>query len=269
MPRSRFAKRLALVLLILSLLSSPLVYYLLKFRATRGLAVLRTVSETTIDEAGGEQRHTGIQIAPVPLSRLGGYCAFLSFEITDDARPDVYINGSFYPYPSTVPLDTCAVRESGEDNSYNLVVQLGTRDDTGTAIQWCQGKEVVEPYVREFISRFQSEPNSFSPVEQLRLFGGYFWGVVLRRLNPFSLPMPGEFPFLAMVFMYIVGLPLAIIHLVTLIYLPLIVIIPPVLSIPFFFVWFFSLILLTIDYSHSFRMTRNLWKRVKSRLTRK
>ncbi len=255
------------MLLILSLLSSPLVYYLLKFRVTRGLAVLRTVSETTIDQAGGEQRHMSIQIAPLPSSRFRVYSVYLGFEISDDARPDVYINGSFYPYPSTVPLDTCAVRESGEDNSYNLVVQLGTRDDTGTAIQWCQGKEVIAPYVREFISRFRSEPNSFSPVEQLRLFGGYFWGVVLRRLNPFSLPMPGEFPFLAMVFMYIVGLPLAIIHLVTLIYLPLIVVIPPVLSIPFFFVWFLSLILLTIDYFHSFRMTRNLWKRVKSRLT--
>ncbi|HEX7608837.1 MAG TPA: hypothetical protein VF370_05925 [Candidatus Cryosericum sp.] len=268
MPRSRSAKRLALVLLILSLLSSPLVYYLLKFRATRGLAVLRTVSETTIDEAGGEKRHMSIQIAPLPSSRFRVYSVYLGFEISDDAHPEVHIDGFFCPYPSAVPLDTCAVRESGEDNSYNLVVQLGTRDDTGTAIQWCQGKEVVEPYVREFISRFQSEPNSFSPVEQLRLFGGYFWGVVLRRLNPSSLPMPGEFPFLAMLFMYVVGLPLVVVHLVTLIYLPLIVVIPPVLSIPFFFVWFLSLILLTIDYFHSFRMTRNLWKRVKSRLTR-
>lgn len=268
MPRSRFAKRLALVLLILSLLSSPLVYSLLKFRATRGLAVLRTVSETTIDEAGGEQRHTGIEIAPVPLSRLGGYCVFLSFQISDDARPDVHVDGFFYPYPSTIPLTTCAARESGEGNSYNLVLYLGTPDDTGTAIQWCQGKEVVEPYVREFISRFQSEPNSFSPVEQLRLFGGYLWGVVLRRLNLFLLPL-GEFPLIAMLFVYIVGLPLAVVHLVTLIYLPLIVIIPPALSIPFFFVWFFSLILLTVDYFHSFRMTRNLWKRVKSRLTQK
>jgi hypothetical protein len=257
-----------LVLLILSLLSSPLVYYLLKFRATRGLAVLRTVSETTIDEAGGEQGHTGIQIAPIPLSRLGGYCVFLSFQISDDARPDVHVDGFFYPYPSTIPLTTCAVRESGEDNNYNLVLYLGTPDDTGTAIQWCQGKEVVEPYVREFIARFQSEPNSFSPVEQLRLFGGYFWGVVLSRLNLFLLPL-GEFPLVAMLFVYIVGLPLAVVHLVTLIYLPLIVIIPPALSIPFFFVWFFSLILLTIGYFHSFRMTRNLWRRVTRHFTRK
>jgi len=73
MPRSRSAKRLALVLLILSLLSSPLVYYLLKFRATRGLAVLRTVSETTIDEAGGRKEtyvDTNCPLAFVPLSCL-------------------------------------------------------------------------------------------------------------------------------------------------------------------------------------------------------
>lgn len=269
MPGSRFTKRLALVLLILSLLSSPLVYYLLKFRATRGLAVLRTVSETTIDEAGGEQRHMSMEIASVPWSRSGGgYCVVLSFQISDDAHPDVHVDGFFYPYPSTIPLTTCAVRESGEGNSYNLVLFLGTPDDTGTAIEWCQGKKVIEPYVSEFIARFQSEPNSFSPVEQLRLFGGYFWGVVLRRLNPFLLPL-GEFPLIAMLFVYIVGLPLAVIHLVTLIYLPLIVVIPPVLSIPLFFVWLFSLILLAIDCFHSFRTTRNLWKRVKSRLMQK
>lgn len=268
MPGSRFTKRLILVFLLLSLLSSPLVYDLLKFRATRGLAVLRTVSETTIDEAGGEQRHTSIQIAPVPLSHGDVYCASLGFEISDDAHPDVHVNGFFYPYPSTIPLTTCAVRESGKDNSYNLVLFLGTPDDTGTAIEWCQGKKVIEPYVREFIARFQSEPNSFSPVEQLRLFGGYFWGVVLRRLNLFLLPL-GEFPLIAMLFVYIVGLPLAVVHLVTLIYLPLIVIIPPALSILFFFVWFFSLILLTIGYFHFFGTTRDLWRRVKSRITRK
>jgi len=167
MIKSRFMKRLILAFLILSLLSSSFVFQLFRFKAHRGLSVLRTINETTIGEVGGEKRQMWIEITPSTFFYLFANDIHLSFMISDNAHPEAHIDGFFRPYASIDPDSPyCNVRESGK--GYDLVLSLGNAD-TG-----CKEKEIIEPYAKDFISKFRSMPNSLSPIEQFHLFGGVF-----------------------------------------------------------------------------------------------
>jgi len=263
MIKSRFMRRLILAFLILSLLSSSFVFQLFRFKAHRGLSVLRTINETTIGEVGGEKRQTWIEITPSTFFYLFANDIHLSFMISDNAHPEAHIDGFFRPYASIDPDSPyCNVRESGK--GYDLVLSLGNAD-TG-----CKEKEIIEPYAKDFISKFRSMPNSLSPIEQFHLFGGYLWRQLLLFLSFRGLPMPGEVPFIGTLLMIIFyGLPITIICFVTLIHLPLIVLIPSFLLIPFFIVWLLSLIFLTIDYFYSFKITTKFLRRVKGYFTLK
>lgn len=265
MLKSKFIKGLILAFLILSLLSSSFVFQLLLFKAHRGLALMRTINETTIGEVGGEKRSMEIEITFSTSFYLFFDSIHLSFMISDNAHPEAYISGFFRPYAPIEPDDYCPychVRDFGKD--YNLYISLGNAD-TG-----CKEKETIEPYAKDFIAKFRSMPNSLSPIEQFYLFGEYLWRQLLLFLSFRGLPMPGEVPFIGILLMIILyGLPIAIILFVTLIYLPLIVLIPSFLSIPFFIIWLLSLIFLTVDYFYSFKITTKFLRRVKSYFTRK
>lgn len=265
MLKPKFIKGLILAFLILSLLSSSFVFQLLLFKAHRGLALMRTINETAINKVGGEKRSMKIEITSSTSFYLFFAYIDLSFMISDNAHPEAYISGFFSPYAPTEPDDYCpycCVRDFGKD--YNLYIFLGNAD-TG-----CKEKEIIEPYAKDFISRFRRMPNSISPIEQFHLFGGYLWGEILSFLSFRGLPMPGEVPFIGILLMIILGgLPITIIRFVTLIYLPLIVLIPSFLSVPFFIVWLLSLIFLTVDYFYSFKITTKFLRRVKGYFTRK